>query len=145
MKKWGRIRTHRGREGAERRKDVARRDGYRELIDACRRGVLTELAEEYLRSCPMECESEEAFPNVAGFCRYLGIGVRELEALRAEEGSEVEKVYALLEDAALSHRHAVAVSLLGDYLKKRIGYGESGGGDGEIRAVFEHDIGRDGA
>ena len=136
---------------------------YQELSDACRKGVLGELAMAYLRECEAgrvrsdagekEAGREAArsaqppvgrFPNVAGFCRYLGVSISELDTVRREYPEAVERVLTILEDEALCNRGGVAISLLADYLKKRLDWGERSQGGEEVKVVFEHDIRRDG-
>ncbi len=124
---------------------------------ACQRGTADKLVEEYIESCrrdggaeisKSEKQSRRAkgrFPNLAGFCRYLGIGDSELGILSAKYPSELERVRAALEDEALNSD--VSPTIISAYLKKRLGYektSESEIYDGQLKVVFEHDIMEDG-
>ena len=129
--------------------------GERVLRTACRRKQINQILERYILSCRYEGEenegersrsrrSKDRFPNLAGFCRFLKIGTRELEQLSHEFPNEMEGLYLTLEDEALNS--GLPPALLSAYLKKRLGY------EKELRAVeesplqicFEHDIFEDG-
>lgn len=136
------------------------------LQTACECGTLEKLAEEYIIFCHTSEEKEQEdknesaskkkkagelpsrFPNVAGFCRYFGIGHQKYERLSKKYPEEFEKISAILEDEALNS--SVSASVLTAYLKKRLGYAdaekreESEVEAGQIRLVFEHDILSDG-
>ena len=135
-----------------------------ELESACRSGELGSIAEKYIIFCKNnhseeregESESEKKrskakdsrFPNVAGCCRYLGIGQGTFERLAKKYPDEFEKVAAALEDEALNAE--ISPSLLGVYLKRRLGYAETSETArrdvdmGQMRLIFEHDILADG-
>ena len=137
-----------------------------ELIQsACDTGALDKLAEEYIIFCHTFKENNEEdendgsakkkkqtdaqrFPNVAGFCRYFGIGQQRLERLSKKYPEEFEKLSAILEDEALNSE--ISASVLTAYLKKRLGYSDTDKSDkseveaGQMRLVFEHDILADG-
>ena len=137
-----------------------------ELIQkACDSGALDSLAEEYIVFCHTFKENEEEdedassskkkkqndctrFPNVAGFCRYFGIGQQKFERLSKKYPEEFEKLSAILEDEALNSE--ISASVLTAYLKKRLGYSDSDKPEkseidtGQMRLVFEHDILSDG-
>ncbi len=132
------------------------------IEEVCKEGSLELLAEEYIFSCCIfekkenenEGEKKKAkskksrFPNLAGFCRYCGIGQREYDALAKKYPDEFEKLAAILEDEALNSE--ISPSLLATYLKRRLGYGDApspSGSDvdiGQLKLVFEHDIFEDG-
>ena len=136
------------------------------LQTACEKGNLDKLAEEYIVFCHTSEEKEQEdknesaskkkkaseppqrFPNVAGFCRYLGIGHQKYERLSKKYPEEFEKLSAILEDEALNS--TISASVLTAYLKKRLGYADSERSEeseieaGQIRLVFEHDILSDG-
>lgn len=136
---------------------------------ACKNGQLEALAEEYIIFCnksrsecgdgqkeekESECEKKKSkkkgsrFPNVAGFCRYFGIGQGKFDRLAKKYPDEFEKVSAALEDEALNAE--ISPSLLGAYLKRRLGYADSTETEksdvdvGQLKLVFEHDIITDG-
>jgi len=140
--------------------------------EACSLGILERLAEEYILSCCTSKteEKEETkeeigrkkqnkkdgangerskFPNVAGFCRYFGIGRRRYEQLSKRYPDEFEKITAVFEDEALNSQ--ISPSLISSYLKRRLGYTEdtdteerSSVDTGAIRLIFDHDILKDG-
>ena len=138
-----------------------------ELVEAaCEMGILLKLAEEYIIFCHTSenkegeeiCENSSKkrksaqkstiFPNVAGFCRYFGIGAQKYERLSKKYPEEFEKLSAIFEDEALNSE--ISASLLTAYLKKRLGYGENEKTEksevetGQIRLIFDHDILSDG-
>lgn len=90
--------------------------------------------------------SKASFPNLAGFCRYLGVGTDELEQLAAEYPTEHGKILAVLEDEALNS--GLSATLISAYLKKRLGYGNAAilqtQGESQMQIRFEHDIIEDG-
>jgi hypothetical protein len=139
------------------------------LEELCKNGRLEEMLESYLELCASqpsedgEISSEEnrskrssrsrtseqsraSFPNLAGFCRYLGIGTGELERLAAEYPSEHGKILAVLEDEALNS--GLSATLISAYLKKRLGYDSTpkaaSEGERQLQIRFEHDILKDG-
>lgn len=139
------------------------------LEKLCENGRLEEMLERYLELCASqpsedgEVSSEESkskrssrsrtaeqsrasFPNLAGFCRYLGVGTGELESLAAEYPSEHGKILAVLEDEALNS--GLSATLISAYLKKRLGYDSapraSADNDKQLQIRFEHDILKDG-
>lgn len=89
------------------------------------------------------------FPNLAGFCRHLGIGTADFELLCDKYPSECGTVLAALEDEALNSGNSA--TLISAYMKHRLGYGKQLGEqkfqcDSEkYELVFEHDIFEDGA
>ena len=107
------------------------------------------LCEEYVKDCECVGESAEGrrFPNLAGFCRRLGIGIATLEAVEREYPDQYGALLAILEDEALNSDKSV--SLINAYIKERINFKERNEGsaslyDEGIRVVFEHDIIEDG-
>ena len=147
------------------------------LTKACSLGILDKLAEEYILSCHAEIsEAKEdendgikpgstdktkakrnsskskasKFPNLAGFCRFLGIGRGKYERFSTKYPDEFEKISAMLEDEALNSE--ISPSLLTAYLKKRLGYGESSDDSeskttvdtAQLKLIFDHDIFADG-
>lgn len=88
------------------------------------------------------------FPNIAGFCRYLGISARKYLELTELYPEETGCISAAFEDEALNSE--IAPTLIGAYLKIRLGYSEARsdkkteGDAGELKLVFEHDIMADG-
>ena len=116
-------------------------------------GKLPTYTKRYLKTClpPPDANPKHPmgrFPNLAGFCRWLGCGISEYEALRLSCPAEADWLAAVMEDEALNSQ-LTSATLLGTYLKRRLGYNEksdpvSGAECGEMKVVFEHDIGEDG-
>lgn len=108
---------------------------------------------DYLASC----RSEEAggagkarggrIPNVAGFCRFCGIGVEEFDALQNDYPDLHGALCAILEDEALNSD--LSATVLSIYLKMRLGYAEGGARHpqgtsfaapgGQLKIIFDHD------
>jgi hypothetical protein len=130
--------------------------GAQAFEDACRRGTLDRVLENYVQSCRSTADEEELsaksskkrsngrFPNLAGLCRYYRIGIDDLDAIAKKYPTEIDRLYAALEDEALNSGLPPAV--LSAYLKKRLGYDKDiqADGCGEISVRFEHDIYEDG-
>ena len=125
------------------------------MIKAAANGRLVRKLKEYLASCrpPPDADTKKkdcTFPNLAGFCRFLGCGVSSLDELRAAYPAQYGLVCATLEDEALNF--SLSPTVLTAYLKQRLGYGEkldttpSGSAEcGQLQLIFEHDITEDGA
>ena len=113
-------------------------------------GDLMDALEQYIRRCHASGDDKRGdkdarFPNPAGFCRSLGVGLRCFEALGARYPALYDNVMTLLEDEALnaSRYPANSASLTTAFFKRRLGYAsdeDAGRGSGEITAVFDHDI-----
>ncbi|MBQ9113030.1 MAG: hypothetical protein IJY08_05560 [Clostridia bacterium] len=127
------------------------------ISQLCRDGRLDEVVEEYISYChaTQSHSAEEAartkvkvrsrFPNIAGFCRYLGTGLSDISGLASDFPAEHDRLIAIFEDEALNSE--VSPTLLSAYLKKRMRYttSEDGKTEGkEVRYCFEHDIFSDG-
>ena len=137
---------------------VSKNENSEPLQKACEVGLIGQLAEEYITSCLFEKQNGEGetsskkkttrFPNVAGFCRYLGISRDKYERISKKYPEEFGELEAILEDEALNSD--VSASVLTAYLKKRLGYTEGEKKEkteletGQIRLIFEHDILSDG-
>lgn len=116
---------------------------------------LLHLAERYILDCHGGGgdEGKKRFPNVAGFCRFLGVSHKRYEELGELYPEEIGVIEAAFEDEALNSDQ-LSVSLLSLYLKARLGYSDakserSGGGaipsaESGVSVIFEHDILRDG-
>jgi hypothetical protein len=115
------------------------------------------MLEEYIALCHPVQETEEAksrsrvssnpsgrFPNLAGFCRFIGCSTEEWLAFEQEYPVPFGRLRAVLEDEALNA--SLSPTVIGAYLKKRLGYDkESDARGGESLTVrFEHDIWEDG-
>lgn len=112
------------------------------------------LAEEYISLCkesPKEGEGGKSkttarFPNLAGFCRYLGCGLDTLEAIREESPTEFSALLAILEDEALNFLYSP--TLVAAYLKRRMEYEKEkerkASGYDAMQICFEHDVLEDG-
>ena len=126
------------------------------LEAAAASGEMKKYLHQYLRSCrpPSGGEGKKTagkFPNLAGFCRWLGCGVSEIETLRLTHPEAADRLIAVMEDEALNNGAGVSPTLLTAYLKRRLGYASERAEAvaqtecGEMRVVFEHDIEEDGA
>ncbi len=114
-------------------------------------GDLAELARAYIESCSREEGGKHGgrFPNMAGFCRYLGMGVEQFCLSMKERQEEYDALCAMFEDEALNS--GLSATLISAYLKRHLGYGEKSEAAGkssmeldQIKLVFEHDIYKDG-
>lgn len=119
-------------------------------------GEIINLLEKYLCSCHSKhdqdslqnekknLKKETVFPNLAGFCRFIGVGTSELESYGKSNPSEYERVLTVLEDEALNS--GVSPALVSAYLKKRLGYdgARPQESSSQLEIKFEHDIFEDG-
>jgi hypothetical protein len=132
------------------------------LSELCKNGRIDELLKSYVELCSIRGEKEDSdeqpkrstrqspqqrtiFPNIAGFCRYLGTSTHELETLAAEYPEEYGRILTVLEDEALNS--GLSATLLSAYLKKRLGYDspqKSSNHLSQLEICFEHDIMEDG-
>ena len=115
------------------------------LIRACRDGTALRLAAEYI----VLNREGSALPNIAGFCRSLGVGLCEFDGLKKTYPDIHSALCAVFEDEALNS--GVSPSVLTLYLRGRLDYGErhgaEDGGDRDgapLKVVFEHDVLGDG-
>ena len=113
---------------------------------------LLEQLEAYLQSChPTQNEDRKKtavpFPNLAGFCRWLGWGGSEMELLKKSSPELYDRICTVLEDEALNSD--LSASVLTAYLKQRIWRldvaEKSTVESDQLRLVFEHDILEDGS
>jgi hypothetical protein len=116
-------------------------------------GEITKLLEQYLLLCRTDCENDDGkkkkckdatFPNLAGFCRFIGISTSELEAYGEKFSTEYERILTVLEDEALNS--GLSPALVSSYLKKRLGYDGTNQApkSPQLEIKFEHDIFEDG-
>lgn len=122
-------------------------------------GEITTLLNQYLLNCHSEQfkdlsdndkeskkkKSKEAvFPNLAGFCRFIGVSTNELEYFGKSNPYEYGKILTVLEDEALNS--GLSPALVSAYLKKRLGYDASRPleNSSQLEIKFEHDIFEDG-
>ena len=129
------------------------------LCKAFREGTAEALLEDYIDSCTLKSDTLEnnekrsgkkkengycRFPNLAGFCRYLGTGTEEFFELSSHFPREADRLRAALEDEALNA--SLSGTVIAAYFKKRLGYEKESSridmGTPEIH--FEHDIWEDG-
>ncbi len=124
-------------------------------LEALYGGNTATLLNEYLLHCQAEPSDEATdskrkrrrdspFPNLAGFCRFIGISTSELEAFGKSNPYEYSKILTVLEDEALNS--GASPALVSAYLKKRLGYDGSAPREagGQLEIKFEHDIFEDG-
>ena len=135
------------------------------LREMCASGRLYSMLNDYVASCIKPTPEAEdgacdkatkkrvpkrsAFPNLAGFCRYLGMGVEQFSLAMKERQEEYDALCAVLEDEALNS--GLSATLISAYLKRHLGYGEKVDTAGkssmeldQLKLVFEHDIYEDG-
>ena len=120
-------------------------------------GEITALLNQYLLNCHANQTSENEedskkkksrhdciFPNLAGFCRFIGISTAELEAYGKKHPDEYGRALTVLEDEALNC--GLSPALVSAYLKKRLGYdgGKIQETGSQLEIKFEHDIFEDG-
>lgn len=117
-------------------------------------GKILNLLNEYIIACA-NAQSENAksqkntppsaFPNFAGFCRFLGASVSELEALCEKFPEHYARMLAILEDEALNSK--LSPTIVSAYMKKRLGYDKAAlpQSSSQLEIKFEHDIFEDGA
>ena len=114
--------------------------------------------EEYLMSSLYdyieECRAVESpktggkFPNLAGFCRHLGLGLDEFRDSLKGSPHAYGAICAIFEDEALNS--PLSATVITAYLKKRLGYAEkeeikqTSFDLSEVKLVFDHDVFEDG-
>ena len=129
------------------------RCGVKQLSLTCRRGAIQSILDKYVRACRSAEDSSapqkkgvhpDRFPNLAGFCRFVGVTPQELDELAEEYPEEISGLFTALEDEALNS--ALPAAILSVYLKKRLGYeeGRTESAPAPIQICFEHDVMRDG-
>lgn len=129
------------------------------LCKAFRIGTADTLLEDYISSCMQKSDANAdgekkigkkkengycRFPNMAGFCRYLGIGIDDFLEASTHFPREADRLRAALEDEALNA--SLSPTVIAAYFKKRLGYEkESSNTDVGIPEIrFEHDVWEDG-
>ena len=128
------------------------------ISQLCRDGLLDSRVEEYIWLChstpthvsddspKSKSKTRSVFPNIAGFCRFLGTGLSDISCLAADFPVEHDRLIAIFEDEALNSE--VSPTLLSAYLKKRMRYTEDArdirSDQMEVSYCFEHDIFADG-
>ena len=125
-------------------------------LKALNGGEITTLLNQYLLTCHAESSAAElqdnkrkksketVFPNLAGFCRFIGVSTSELEAFGKSYPDEYGKILTVLEDEALNS--SLSPALVSAYLKKRLGYdgAKIQESSSQLEIKFEHDIFEDG-
>lgn len=153
MALWTVVKLRCHREGGERSESGVinnsepENNGSEILVD--RERVISAVA-EYVELCRSEImgKSKSRFPNLAGFCRYLGIGIEALEESFREYPESYDVLCAVFEDEALNSE--LSPTVVTTYLKQRLGYGEkqevrqASCQLPELKLVFDHDIFEDG-
>ena len=126
---------------------------------SCQNEEIYSTFEEYVNNClclaaednaedkkKSKGSKKQAFPNLAGFCRYLKISVDDFEKLLGEYPSLFKRILTALEDEALNAD--ISPSLLTAYLKKRLKYDSTSQQTEpdatQMQIFFEHDIFEDG-
>lgn len=96
------------------------------------------LAEAYIK----ECVENKRLPNLAGLCRYLDISAEAFGTLPESYHEQISKIRDALEDEALNS--GMSATVIGSYLKRRLGYDDDTEDEGELVVVFDHDANADG-
>ena len=113
--------------------------------------AILEKTRAYVSCCRESAEGLRGrgrFPNLAGLCVALDMGIEEFEREMEARPRLRDMICTLLEDEAINFDPST--SMISTYLKKRLGYGEKSGGgrtaceSGGMQLVFEHDIYEDG-
>ncbi len=124
------------------------------LESAAAEEALLEKLDQYLQHCRLSKKEDgkkttTPFPNVAGFCRWLGRGASEMEHLQESNPELYDRICTVLEDEALNSD--LSASVLTAYLKQRLWRSETlseksavSQGD-QLRLIFEHNILEDGS
>ena len=126
------------------------------ILKANNGGEITALLNQYLLNCRTSSQKEEeqsakkkerkdsVFPNIAGFCRFIGISTSELERFGRVDPEQYAKILTVLEDEALNSN--LSPALISAYLKKRLGYdgAKAQESTSQLEIKFEHDIFEDG-
>ena len=119
---------------------------YVDYCSASSDGECTEFNESTTtKSNRRKSSKKTVFPNLAGFCRYLGIATEELEEIARKYPTEYRRILTVLEDEALNS--GLSATLLSAYLKKRLGYEaplRPASASSQLQICFEHDIFEDG-
>lgn len=124
------------------------------LRKAVESGRLKTYLKQYLEECRPATQSDPRktggrFPNLAGFCRWLGCGISEVDALKLSHPEAADFLAAVMEDEALNSPVSLSPTVMNAYLKRRLGYADkseptSQAECGELQVIFEHDITEDG-
>lgn len=115
-----------------------------------RDGTVVRSAEMYIKECREDEDKHSGFPNLAGFCRVLGIGLAEMQRMGEKYPTVYDAILAVLEDGALNADCIPGKSALlaMNYFKRRLGYEapkvQPKTEDGAVHVIFEHDITEDG-
>ena len=114
-------------------------------------GKIVDAIGDYVLLCRKETggnpKSAGRIPNVAGFCRSLGVTLSDFDRLKKTRPEHHGAICAALEDEALNSQ--MTATILSIYLKHRLGYSEDreevGVTDsGQLRLIFDHDAFEDG-
>ena len=70
----------------------------------------------YIEECRNTDGKKQSFPNIAGFCRFCGCSVGELQRLKKSSPEDHEALMVYLEDAALNS--GATATLVNMYLRQ---------------------------
>lgn len=122
------------------------------ILDTEDGGKILNLLNEYIIACKANGTDEkskssgkEAFPNLAGFCRFLNISTLELDELSKKFPKHYGRMVTILEDEALNSK--LSPTIVSAYMKKRLDYDRvtASQSQAQMEIKFEHDIFEDGA
>lgn len=100
--------------------------------------ALTCKIQAYIDECRSADTKKPVFANIAGFCRWAGIPLADLMAMRRKRPEDFDAIAAYFEDAALNS--GVTASLIGMYLRQ-YGFWQA---DTEDEFICDHDMIADG-
>lgn len=129
------------------------RSGLEWLIE---NGLLISLAEQYVKECNSSLVQSDKkkestrFPNLAGFCRSIGVGIGQIVEMSEKHPDEYGLLCAIFEDEALNS--AQSATVVSAYMKERLEWGEgekaktrsSFNVEDGLKLIFEHNIEEDG-
>ena len=108
------------------------------MVTPSKKRLLSKLS-EYIESCLAAENRKHPFPNLAGFCSYVGMTVDDMAKLKRRTPSLYSQIMLGLEDAALNS--GATASLVNMYLKQ---YGFWSEPASEDDFTCEHDMDADG-
>ena len=98
---------------------------------------------EYIEKCNADKERRKdkgPFPNVCGYCRYMGIGINKLSGELKEEEALSDRIATVLEDAVINSDPSAGVLSHCIRLVDRIRTGKEEDG---ITVIFSHGDGEE--
>ena len=96
------------------------------IMKAAERGTLRKYLNQYLKMChagedDAPSNTVKIFPNLAGFCYFMGCGLNALTELQMAYPEEADYIRTVMEDA-LFHHPALPAGIAKLYMQARLGY-----------------------